>query len=738
MTDGGERMTTPGDDVPADPQSIIAALRQQLDEQRTERDAALAEKAAYAERLMIREIENNALLARQTASAEVLKVISASPDNTQPVFELIARRARELCGASRASVTEYDGGLLHMRARDGYDKTTAMLGDQDWPRPAGSETIHGRAVQKAGVVHIHDVSDDDTYGDRSREVMRRLGSRSLLGVPLLRDGRAIGAISLGRKETGGFDAGQIKLVQSFAAQAVIAMENARLLGELRQLTGDLQESLEYQTATSDVLNVISHTTFDLQPVLRMVAETAARLCVAETAAIFRREGNMRYLATNVGFPPEYEGYWNEIGPHPVDAASPTAGMRALVERRVVHVPDVAAVPGYSEAAGIRHGKMRTSLGVPLLREGEPIGVIVLARQRVEPFTDRQIELVKTFADQAVIAIENTRLLTEQREALERQTATAEVLQVINASPGDLKPVFNAVLERALRLCEASFGALTLYDGETVERVALLGIPPAFAEYALRNPLTKNAILVARGIATRKPVLATDVMIDMAASPDVRDALVQLGGVRALLQVPLLKDGEVVGFIAIFRAEPGAFPDKQITLLESFAAQAVIAMENARLLEEIRAARDAAEEASRTIEAAYRDLKAAQANLIQAEKMASLGQLTAGIAHEIKNPLNFVNNFADLSVELLAELKETAAPGFAALDEDILAGVAAAPRVLRPPRHRHASASRTAARASTPARQSTSSACSAGLWETPVGLRTKTIAVGTAEARMPAS
>ena len=268
----------------------------------------------------------------------------------------------------------------------------------------------------------------------------------------------------------------------------------------------------------------------------------------------------------------------------------TVSGRAAREGRIIHVHNVADEPDYPEEL-IRIGKQRSSLGVPLLRDDEVIGVMVLARQRVEPFTDRQIGLISTFADQAVIAIENTRLITEQREALEQQTATAEVLQVINASPANLAPVFDAVLERALRLCGASFGALLTYDGEHVERVAFLGVPPAFIEYNQRNPLTKNAALIAQGIATGKPVQATDILTDarMANSPSVRDALVELGGVRALLQVPLLKDGAVVGFIGVWRREPGVFPDKQIALLEGFAAQAVIAMENARLITEQREA-----------------------------------------------------------------------------------------------------------------------------------------------------
>ncbi len=332
--------------------------------------------------------------------------------------------------------------------------------------------------------------------------------------------------------------------------------------------------------------------------------------------------------------------------------------RVALTGDVVHVPDVTIDPDYElpETAAIGH--IRTLLGVPLLRNGTVVGTFTLTHEEVSPFSERQIEVVRTFADQAAIAIENTRLITETRqrteelqEALAYQTATGEVLRIVASSPDRLAPVFDAILERAMELCDVKASNLYLHEDGTFTAVAAHHPDPEYAAEMISNPVRPGpGTAIHRAFTTRLPVHIQDIADDSPptrAGNPFRKRMVERG-VRAVLIVPLVRGDEAIGAITIYRPVPEPYSDAQIELVRTFADQAVIAIENARLFGELRAARDAAE-------AAYKDLQTAQSSLVQAQKMAALGQLTAGIAHEIKNPLNFVNNFAGLSTELLDEL-----------------------------------------------------------------------------------
>jgi signal transduction histidine kinase len=379
-------------------------------------------------------------------------------------------------------------------------------------------------------------------------------------------------------------------------------------------------------------------------------ENATRICEAKFGVLYRYDGTEFHADALLNVPPGLAEHLL-TGPR---VPTPDSGIGRLARlKRTVHIEDVRTEPAYANGDPLRRatadlGGARTFVAVPMLKDTVLLGAFVIFRQEVRPFTDKQIALVENFAAQAVIAIENTRLLSELRQSLEQQTATAEVLKVISSSPGELQPVFQATIDNATRLCGAKFGGLSLREGGVFRSLAVYGVRSTYLEERLRDPIIRP--MPGHNLERLLRTRATVHIPDLASDVEAAQALFERAGARALLNVPLLKGGDVLGSIMIYREEPGAFADKQIELVENFAAQAVIAIENARLLNELRQRTD---DLSKSLE----ELRTAQDRLVQTEKLASLGQLTAGIAHEIKNPLNFVNNFSSLSVELIEELQE---------------------------------------------------------------------------------
>ena len=472
----------------------------------------------------------------------------------------------------------------------------------------------------------------------------RTAVRTTLSVPLLREDEAIGALTIRRNEVKPFTERQVELVNTFAAQAVIAIENTRLLNELRQRTDDLSESLEQQTATSEVLKVISSSASDLQAVFDTMAENAVRLCEAERGYIFRFDGKLLRAVASYNVGPEN---WEFVHRNPIAPGRHSISARAALERRTVHVADIQADPEYAYV--MRDVELiRTVLSVPMLKGDELVGTITMNRLEVKPFTDKQVALVETFADQAVIAIENTRLLNELRESLQQQTATADVLKVISRSTFDLGTVLQTLVESAARLCDADKTNITRQKDGVFFRAEAYGFSPEFMNYVRNIPIQPD-----RGSAFGRALLEGRAVHIPDVKADPEYTLVEgqkLGDYRTVLAVPMLREGVVIGVLSLTRSEVRPFSEKQIELATTFADQAAIAIENVRLFESVEAR-------TRELAKSLEDLRATQDRLVQTQKLASLGQLTAGIAHEIKNPLNFVNNFSGVSVELIDELRQ---------------------------------------------------------------------------------
>ena len=526
---------------------------------------------------------------QQTATSDVLGIISSSPGELEPVFSAMLSNALRICEAKFGNLFLYENGLFrevsNVNVPPGFEAFV-----QRGPIAPNPGTGLARIVSTKQIAHIEDIRKLEAYASRDPFVVAGVeagGIRTLLIVPLLKENNLIGVIGIYRQEVRPFTDKQIELVQNFAKQAVIAIENTRLLNELR-------ESLQQQTATSEVLSVISSSPGELQPVFNAMLENALRICEAKFGVLFRIDAEETYPVAMLNLPPVFDEYLRQR-----ERRKPRLGSDLDIlckSRQVIHTVDLLETS--STAPPAKLGGARTQLAVPMLKDDGLVGAIVIYRQEVRPFTEKQIDLVRNFAAQAVIAIENTRLLNELRqrtddlsESLEQQTATSEVLQVISSSPGDLEPVFRAMLENAVRICDAKFGTLYTYDGNGFHAAAFHNAPPAFVEARTREPVirpppdtplgrvasTKQVAQVADITATR-PYIEGDPFVVAAA---------ELAGYRTVISVPMLKEDELIGAINLTRQEVRPFTDKQIELVSNFARQAVIAIENTRLLNELR-------------------------------------------------------------------------------------------------------------------------------------------------------
>jgi GAF domain-containing protein/DNA-binding response OmpR family regulator len=555
-----------------------------LERDRERAKTALRESEERCQRLS-REAEEARL--HQAAAGAILRVISSSPADVQPVFETIARHAAELCDAPVAAVLPFDGELIQLAA--GYSLSPEFMERlrRAFPRRPARDHSSGRAVLARAVVHIPDTADDPEY---EQAIAAAGGFRSILSVPMLRDGQPVGVINVTRSTPGPFSVAQIALLQTFADQAVIAVENARLFAELEARNRDLTVSLEQQTATAEVLRVIAAAQTDAQPVFDTIAANALRLCTASNCAVFRFDGELIHVVALQNVNPEGAEAVRQAYPSPPSRGNATA--RAILTRDVVCVHDVREDPEYQLQGMAAAVRFRSALAVPMLREGNPIGAISVTGAEVAAFSDSQIALLQTFADQAVIAVENVRLFNELEarnreitEALEQQTATSEILRVISSSPTDIQPVFDALAQSAARLCGAVDALVYLVDADGLRLVAHHGSTPFGVVGQLTLALDRGSV-AGRSIIDRRIVQVTDLQTETELPKGAE--LARRFGYRTTLSVPLLRENVGIGAITFRRTDIRPFTDKQVTLLEIFAAQAVIAIENVRLFKELQA------------------------------------------------------------------------------------------------------------------------------------------------------
>jgi two-component system, NtrC family, sensor kinase len=594
--------------------------------------------------------ETREALERQTATADILKVIASSPSDVQPVFDAIAASANRLIAGFSTTVFRFIDGQMHLKAFTPTSPAGDELLQAMYPRSL-AEFPTFELVRDGATTQFTD-TEEAGVPLAMRDLARSRGFRSMLFTPLMSNGASIGMIGITRPEPGAFAERHVQLLQTFADQAVIAIENVRLFDEVQARTRDLSESLQQQTATADVLKVISRSAFDLQTVFDTLLSSAVALIGVSGGTLCVRVGDLYPFRAITTASPEWARYLEE---HPATPSRQSTTGRVLLTGQVVVIEDMTKDSEYGLPLVLNNKEdYRASLGVPLLRNDRVEGAFVLVRKEPGPFDPRQIELVKTFADQAVIAIENARLFDEVQartrdlsEALQQQTATADVLKVISRSTFDLQTVLETLITSAVELSGAYRGSIFLREGDVFPLKAASSTTPEFLQYWAANPPRAG-----RGSATERVIASGKIeeIPDVRTDPEMQMTAGALVNIRATLGVPMLRDNKVEGVLVLTRPEPGHFSKSQIDLVQTFADQAVIAVENVRLFDETQAR-------TRELAASLEELRTAQDRLVQTEKLASLGQLTAGIAHEIKNPLNFVNNFSSLSAELTDELND---------------------------------------------------------------------------------
>jgi two-component system, NtrC family, sensor kinase len=636
------RMTTPIQALQAGAARIGAgALDQRIDVKTGDELEGLADQfnrmaaqlhesyATLEQKVVDRTHELTEALEQQTATGEILRVISSSPTDIQPTFEAIAASAVRLCEANEGEVYRFDGRLIHMMAYHGGDPHSRETLAQIFPAPPGRGTITGRAILTGTVVQA-DVATDPEH--EYRDIARFF--RTVLSVPMLRDGDPIGAISVNRREGRPFLEKQIQLLQIFAAQAVIAIENVRLFQELDGRNRDLSEALEQQTATGEILRVISSSPTDVQPVLNAVAENAARLCDAPDVIILRLDGDTLAMATHIGpfaltLPPDFR--------LPISRGSVSG--RAFIDRRTVHVHDLVAEADTEFPQGkalALHFGHHTMLATPLLGEGVPLGVICVLRTEVRPFADRQVRLLEIFASQAAIAIENVRLFQELQARTRDLARSVEQLQALGAvgqavsSTLDLETVLTTIVSRADLLAGADGGAIYEYDeGRKIFQLrATQRLGEEVVGATRSEPIRLGEGALGRAAQTRQPVEIPDVLEAGAYEGRMRE-IIGRTDFRAILGVPLLREGRILGGLVVLRKTPGRFEPQVVDLLKTLAAQSAIAIQNARLFSEL-------EDKSQELEAASRHKS----------------EFLANMSHELRTPLNAIIGFSEVLGELM--------------------------------------------------------------------------------------